>query len=1257
MKHLALFTAIFMATFFGLVITTTHAFNDPPNLRANVVFSFEEVSGYNPNLTIPQQGNKIIHYVVHANNLGPGSVTVKKEGSTNPISGWQATGEGNAEELVTVGGKTVYQEGESGVTDFYYDTAQRSCGRVQIDIGFKDTENTADRLAGDQMVTGIVINYGVDCSTLPQGYLDGASCTHIGGWSIDFDTPNSFVNIEIYRNGPFGTGTLSTTTSAYHFRSDINSIYNLGNHAFGITTPSDFLDGNSHSVYAYGIDTQTGARVLLSPSSTTTPLVISCPNTPVSPTVDLKANGSDGPITIPSGTSATLSWISQNATSCALFINNINTGWTGTSQSDVQTGNITIATSTYRVDCTGSGGNASDTVVIYTQTSPAASANLSVLKTADKATANVLDTLTYTIIVANAGPDNATGAFVTDILSNKLNFVSASSSVGSFSTTTGQWTIGNLNNNSSATLTIVSTIKAGNEGQVITNTATTTANQNDSNTGDNTSTVTTTVNGIPVNGKITFCLILSDINNVIATTSSDLPAGIFSLDLNTSTTSGSTVQTKTWNTPTFSPNKKIILGVNDADCVTFSNLPLGTYYYSQMTVNGALWLVPRYNDQNTSSVNNIFDFFIYSPELFNASSTDDAGRNLNSDGQIILAAGDMDKTLVVLEKDDPGTSCPAPQITSLLSASGVVGSPFTYTFTASSTTAVTYSASGLPPGLTFSTTTHIITGTPTTVGTYNVSLGAVNTCIGGIDIKTLVITITTPGGGGSPNANLIVSKTVDKASANVLDTLTYTITLKNNGPDAATGVIITDILSGKLEFVSATSTLGSYATSTGIWSVGNLANGASATTTIVAKIKAGNEGQTIANSAVGSATQADSNPNDNTSSVSTSVNTPGCTSNCGGGGCASNCGGGGYSPNSNLAISKTSDKSTAKVGDNITFLITVINNGPDNATAVNVNEAIPAGLNFVSATTTKGTYVPATGLWVIGDLNTSSSTTLIIRGTVKDGYQGQTISNMVTVYASQNDPVPSNNTARVDVPVTGTTTATTPTVPNGCYYLLDYLRADFNNNPVEVRKLQVFLRDLEGFSTVQITGVYDDQTIVALDAFQSRYASDILTPWGHTAPTSYTYILTKKKVNEIYCKIAFPVNAQQQIEIDTYRNFLLGLRNAGIIPPTTSENNVSNTSNNTNETTTPSVLLNNQVGIGTTTPVTLVSATTTPGIVSRFTANVVFAWDKITGGLDWCGWLNILLLIIIGIISYLWYREWDRNRKIEAINKEIDLNK
>ena len=62
----------------------------------------------------------------------------------------------------------------------------------------------------------------------------------------------------------------------------------------------------------------------------------------------------------------------------------------------------------------------------------------------------------------------------------------------------------------------------------------------------------------------------------------------------------------------------------------------------------------------------------------------------------------------------------------------------------------------------------------------------------------------------------------------------------------------------------------------------------------------------------------------------------------------------------------------------------------------------------------------------------------------------------------------------------------------------------------------MFLRDLEGFRNLQITGIYDDATVLAVNTFQMRYESEVLTPWGHTAPTGYTYILTKKKVNEIY---------------------------------------------------------------------------------------------------------------------------------------------
>ena len=117
----------------------------------------------------------------------------------------------------------------------------------------------------------------------------------------------------------------------------------------------------------------------------------------------------------------------------------------------------------------------------------------------------------------------------------------------------------------------------------------------------------------------------------------------------------------------------------------------------------------------------------------------------------------------------------------------------------------------------------------------------------------------------------------------------------------------------------------------------------------------------------------------------------------------------------------------------------------------------------------------------------------------------------------------------------------------GCDYLFDYLKIGFENDPVEVRKLQIFLRDLEGFSNLAVTGVFDQATFDAVSAFQLRYQDDILTPWGYKGTsTGFVYILTKKKVNEIYCKFAFPVTVAQQSEIDTYRTFLESLQREGV---------------------------------------------------------------------------------------------------------------
>ena len=76
------------------------------------------------------------------------------------------------------------------------------------------------------------------------------------------------------------------------------------------------------------------------------------------PTADIKANGSDGPITVASGQSVTLGWTSSNATSCSVSPGNL-TGTSGTQS----TGPLTTTT-TYTVTCTGNGGSVSDQVVV-----------------------------------------------------------------------------------------------------------------------------------------------------------------------------------------------------------------------------------------------------------------------------------------------------------------------------------------------------------------------------------------------------------------------------------------------------------------------------------------------------------------------------------------------------------------------------------------------------------------------------------------------------------------------------------------------------------------------------------------------------------------------------------------------------------------------------------------------------------------------------------------------------------------------------
>ena len=75
-------------------------------------------------------------------------------------------------------------------------------------------------------------------------------------------------------------------------------------------------------------------------------------------------------------------------------------------------------------------------------------------------------------------------------------------------------------------------------------------------------------------------------------------------------------------------------------------------------------------------------------------------------------------------------------------------------------------------------------------------------------------------------SDLQVAKTVSPENANAGATVEFTVTVTNNGPDLATGVALTDQIPSGFTFVSAAPEQGTYNSTSGEWSIGNIANGA-----------------------------------------------------------------------------------------------------------------------------------------------------------------------------------------------------------------------------------------------------------------------------------------------------------------------------------------------------------------------------------------------------------------------------------------------
>jgi uncharacterized repeat protein (TIGR01451 family) len=126
-----------------------------------------------------------------------------------------------------------------------------------------------------------------------------------------------------------------------------------------------------------------------------------------------------------------------------------------------------------------------------------------------------------------------------------------------------------------------------------------------------------------------------------------------------------------------------------------------------------------------------------------------------------------------------------------------------------------------------------------------------------------------------------------------------------------------------------------------------------------------------------------------------------------------------------IAVSMTDEPDPIAAGNELTYRVTVVNHGPDDAEAVRLVDLLPLGTVLVSATASAGwcPNQPAVTceLGWMGP-NGSASVTIVVRPTVAGELE-----NIATAINSERDPFPENDSA---VTTTFVTPSSSPTPPN-----------------------------------------------------------------------------------------------------------------------------------------------------------------------------------------------------------------------------------
>ncbi|SFO47618.1 conserved repeat domain-containing protein/gliding motility-associated C-terminal domain-containing protein [Chitinophaga sp. YR627] len=751
---------------------------------------------------------------------------------------------------------------------------------------------------------------------------------------------------------------------------------------------------------------------------------------------------------------------------------------------------------------------------------PAPKADIAVVKSTTATSFAPGEDVTYTITVTNNGPSDAANVVVTDNAPTGTTIRSWTAAV-----TTG-------------TVTLPATSGSGNINESITN--------------------------VPNGAVVTYTVIVSTPANFTANLSNTAAGSSDATDPvpanNNSTTTGiaptpkaDIAVVKSTTATTFAPGEEVTYtitvtnnGPSDAaNVVVTDNAPAGTTIksWSAVVTTGTVTLPAASGTGNISqTIANVpngavvtYTVVVSTPASFTANLSNTASGS--SDATDLVPANNNSTTTSIT----PSPKADIAVVKSTTATSFAPGEDVTYTITVTnngpSDAANVVVTDNAPIGTTIKSWSAVVTtGTvtlPAASGTGNISQTIANVPNGAVVTYTVVVSTpasftanlsntasgssdatdpvpannnsTTTGIAPAPKADIVVVKSTTATSFAPGEDVTYTITVSNNGPSDAANVVVTDnaptgttIKSWSAAVTTGTVTLPAASGTGNInQTITKVPNGAVVTYTVVVATPASFTAN-LSNTAAGSSDATDPVPANNNSTTTGIAPTP----------------------KADIAVVKSTTATTFAPGEDVTYTITVTNNGPSDAANVVVTDNAPVGTtirSWTAAVTTGTVTLPATS----GSGNINESITKVPNGAVvtynvvvsTPANFTANLSNTASGSSDATDPTPANNSStttgitpapKADMAVVKTTAATTFAPGEDVTYTITVT----NNGPSDAANVKVIDNAPTGTTIKSWTAAVTTGTVTLPAASGSGNISQTIAKVPPAAVVTYTVVVS-----------------------------------------------------------------------------------------------------------------------------------------------------